>query len=85
MASIWATTEEIHEMDALIATSEVRFGELRVRSSRAVDDRVWRYFWRQKLSLAWNRLIYVACLPGGRRRGHRSVSLGGWFGFQLHL
>ena len=85
MASIWATPEEVRQMEDLLATAEVWFGELRVGSSRSMVDRVWRYFLRQKRALAWNRLIYVACLPGGRRRRHRSASVGGWFGFQLHL
>ncbi len=85
MASIWVTPEEIRQMEDLLAACEVWFSELRVGSSRCGIDRVWRYFLRQKRALAWNKLIYVACLPGARRRGHRSVSLGGWFGFQLHL
>ena len=72
-------------MEDLLAAAEVWFGELRVGSSRSMVDRVWRYFLRQKRALAWNRLIYVACLPGDRRRRHRSASVGGWFGFQLHL
>jgi hypothetical protein len=85
MASIWATPEEVQQMEDLLAAAEVWFGELSVGSSRSVVDRVWPYFLRQKRALAWNKLIYVACLPGGRRRGHRSVSVDGWFGFQLHL
>jgi hypothetical protein len=60
---VWATREEVQQMNTLLAASDAWFNGLRCGSRNSCTDRVWRTFLRRRGSLAAESVMYVSCTP----------------------